>query len=81
MKNKTKKRISIKKARRLGRLIIIIVLCVYFHSEIGAFLGRGITLDDFKPMSMEEKHIADLRAMGMEWKIAEFYPDRVVVKR
>ena len=81
MKNKIKKGISIKKVWRLGRLIIIILLCVYFHSEIGAFLGRGITLDDFKPISIEEKHIADLRAMGMEWKIAEFYPNRVVVRK
>ena len=63
MNNKIKKGISIKKVRRLGRLIIIMVLCVYFHSEIGAFLGRGVTLDDFRPMSMEEKHIADVRTI------------------
>ncbi len=40
----------------------------------------GITLDDFKPVDMKAKHIAELHVLGKSDLIAEFYPDEAQIK-
>lgn len=55
----------------------LIILAVFFGWAWAHATLDGINLDDFRPVDMKAKHIAELRSLGKGHLIAEFYPEEI----
>ena len=67
-----------KKINKIKKWVIILAVFLglaYAHATLD-----GISLEDFKPVDMKAKHIAELRVLGKDHLIAKFYPEEVQVK-
>lgn len=60
------------KIKRWFIILAVIGAWAYAHATLD-----GISLEDFKPVDMKAKHIAELRTLGKDHLVAKFYPEEV----